>query len=122
MGRGWVAGRVPGAPPSECKKNATGADFVNFKVRVRSIAYSTLSVDAKEPAAGADIVVTDVGVRGMAQSLQTNSKKLAAGDDFSHFKLRVRSIAGEPRVGRGAGPGCPSERMLKKPAAGADFF
>ena len=65
------------------KKPATGADFAHFRLRVRSIAYSRLSVDAaKEPAAGADIVVADVGVRGMAQSLQTNSKELAAGDDF----------------------------------------
>ena len=57
------------------KKPATGADFAHFRLRVRSIAYSRLSVDAKEPAAGADIVVADVGVRGMAQSLQTNRRR-----------------------------------------------
>ena len=56
------------------QKPATGADCAHFRLRVRSIAYSRLSVDAKEPAAGADIVVADVGVRGMAQSLHTNVK------------------------------------------------
>ena len=56
------------------KKPATGADVANLRLRVTSIAYSRLSVDAKEPAAGADIVVADVGVRGMAQSLQTSLK------------------------------------------------
>ena len=66
MGRGWVAGRVPGVPPNECKMPAAGADFANFRMRVKFIASSRLSVDAKEPAAGADIVVADVGVRGMA--------------------------------------------------------